>query len=132
MPKGYPNEKPAEIEATASLTPVDAYDPYAPRSVPLPPPLEPKLARVKLERNYVPAEGFKVIGHTKPEIKRKDSAGREVIIQEEEFFPGEPMPAKIAGTGFPGKLWAGTVIELPEAEAKNIVKQKIGVLEFAD
>lgn len=133
MPRGIPNPKPADIEpAIASLPPIDQYDAYAPRSIPQPEPEAPRLSRVKLERNYVPQNAFTVVGHLRPEIKRKDPAGNLVVTQKEEFIPNEPMPATIAGTGFPNKLWAGTVIDIAEAEAKNIVKQKIGVLEFAD
>lgn len=133
MPRGIPNPKPVEIEpAIAALPPIDQYDAYAPRSVPLPEPEGPKLARVKLDRNYVPINPYTVVGHLRPEIKRKDPAGNLVVTQTEEFIPGVEMPPKIAGTGFVGKLWAGTVIEIAEAEAKNIVRQKIGSLEFAD
>lgn len=133
MPRGIPNPKPVEIEpAIAALPPIDTYDAYVPRSFPQPEPEGPKMARVKLDRNYVPRGPYTVAGHTRPEIKRKDSAGREVIIQHEEFVPNEPMPAAIAGTGFVGKLWAGTVIEIAESEARDMVKQKIGSLEFAD
>lgn len=125
MPKGYPNPKP-------ELPPVEVYDAFSPRALPLPSQEGPRLARVRLERNYRPAGDYKVIGHTRPEIKRKDPTGNLVIFQREEFIPDEAMPAAIAGTGFADKLWAGTVIEVVEDEAKTIVKQKIGSLEFAD
>ena len=132
MPKGYPNPKPVEVApAVAALPPIDEFDAYSPRHVPEPEPAV-RLATVKLDRNYRPAGDYRVVGHNRPEIKRKDATGREVVIQTAEFIPDEPMPAAIAGTGFKDKLWAGTVIEVAEAEAKTIVKQKIGSLEFAD
>ena len=133
MPRGIPNPKPVEIApAVAALPPIDEFDAYSPRHVPEPEPEGPRLARVKLNRNYCPINAFTIVGHTRPEIKKKNPAGREEIFQTEEWIPGEMMPAAIAGTGFKNKVWAGTVIELPETEAKSIVKQKIGSLEFAD
>jgi hypothetical protein len=139
MPRGIPNAKQpgndiAAMEAAnlASLPPVDVYDPYSPRHVPEPEPEGPRMARVRLERNYCPINPFSIVGHTRPEIKKKNPAGREEIFQTEEWIPDQMMPPAIAGTGFKDKVWAGTVIELPESEAKTIVKQKIGSLEFAD
>lgn len=118
--------------AVPVLPPVEAYDPYAPRHVPEPEPEGPKMARVKLDRHYSPINAFSVVGHTRPEIKKKNAIGLDEIFQTEEWIAGEMMPPAIAGTGFKNKVWAGTVIELPETEAKTIVKQKIGSLEFAD
>lgn len=134
MPRGIPNKKPEDSTPPvdgAPLPPVETYDPYAPRHVPEPEPAV-RLARVKLDKHYSPANPFSIVGHTRPEIKKKNPAGREEIFQTEEWIAGEMMPAAIAGTGFKNKVWAGTVIELPEVEAKAIVKQKIGSLEFAD
>jgi hypothetical protein len=147
MPRGIPNKKPEDAlkptaeEVTAAAawlaggnpSPLQPYEPHPDRLQPAEPVAEaPKLARVKLDRNYRPLNPFEVVGHHQPEIKRKDSAGRDVTIQEAAFIEGAPMPSAIAGTGFPNKVWAGTVIELPETEARAIVKQKIGSLEFAD
>lgn len=91
-----------------------------------------KMIAMKLDRNYHPAGSFEVVGHTKPEIIRKNSAGVETIVSKEEWVPGEPMPATIAGTGFKDKFWAGTVLRLPVDEAKTVEKARIGVRSIED
>jgi hypothetical protein len=92
----------------------------------------PKMVAMKLERNYRPAgDTFEIVGHTRPEIKRKDPSGKEVVIQKEEWIAGEAMPSAIPGAGFANKIWAGTVISLPLDEAKTVQKNRIGVPELA-
>jgi hypothetical protein len=91
-----------------------------------------KMVPMKLERNYRPTGKFEIVGHTRPEIRKKSPSGKEVVIQAEEWVPGEAMPGAIPGAGFANKLWAGTVVKLPEDEAKAIQKARIGSLEFAD
>ena len=90
-----------------------------------------KMVRVLLDRHYHPGGEFEVIGHTRPEIRKKDSTGREVIIQTQEWIAGEAMPAPIPGAGFKDKIWAGTVINLTEDEAKTVQRARIGVVELA-
>ena len=93
----------------------------------------PKMIPMKLERNYRPgSENFTIVGHTKPEVRRKTAAGVEVVVEAEEFVKGEAMPAKYPGVGFANKFWAGTVLKLPEDEAKAIRKNGIGSVEIAD
>lgn len=87
---------------------------------------------MKLERNYRPAGEFEVVGWHKPEVKRKNAAGVEVIVEPAEFIKGERAPPTISGTGFSDKIWAGTVIRIGNAEAKNISRIGIAKLEFAD
>ena len=86
---------------------------------------------MKLERNYRPAGKFDVIGHTRPEVRKKDPSGKEVVIQTEEWIAGEKMPGVIPGAGFENKIWAGTVIGLPREEALNVQKARIGVPHLA-
>lgn len=91
-----------------------------------------KFIPMKLERNYRPVSDYTIVGHTKPEVRRKNAAGVEVVVEAEEFVKGEAMPAKYPGVGFANKFWAGTVLKLPEDEAKAIRKAGIGSVEIAD
>lgn len=91
-----------------------------------------KMIAMKLDRHYHPAGSFEVVGHTKPEVRRKNAAGVEVVVEAEEWIPDEPMPAAIAGTGFKDKFWAGTVLRLPVDEAKTVEKARIGVRSIED
>lgn len=108
-------------------------------------PPSPKMVSVLLSRNYRPAEDpdpakkgeflppvFEVVGYWKDEIKRKDPAGREIIVQKREFVPGEAKPPAQAGTGSPNKLLAGTVIKLRKDEAKAVRNAGIGTIEIDD
>ncbi len=79
---------------------------------------------VRLLKHYVPLGEFDVVGHHRPEVKVKDSAGRETIVQEAGFVEGEMTPAPYPGTGYPGKVWAGTVIKLPLDEARSLADGK--------
>lgn len=91
-----------------------------------------KFIPMKLERNYRPVSDYTIVGHTKPEVRRKTAAGVEVVVEAEEFVPGQAMPGKYPGVGFANKFWAGTVLKLPEDEAKAIRKAGIGSVEIAD
>lgn len=85
---------------------------------------------MKLERHYQPGGDYQVVGYHKPEVKRKDAAGREIVVSPEEFIEGEMAPPPYPGVGFDGKVWASTVIRLPEEEARRVQKQKIGIRDF--
>lgn len=85
----------------------------------------PKTVAMKLAKNYAPRGAFRVVGYQRPEIRAKDAAGREQIVQTAEFIDGEMTPAKFPGVGFESKIWAGTVIEVPEDEAKAMNKAGI-------
>ena len=92
-----------------------------------------KMIPMKLERNYRPQSAdYSIVGHTRPEVRRKNAAGVEVVVEAEEFVSGQPMPGKYPGVGFANKFWAGTVLKLPEDEAKAIRKAGIGSVEIAD
>lgn len=105
MPRGIPNERPEPAETGAMIA-------------------------MKLERNYQPSGAFELVGYHKPEVKRKDAAGREIVVSPEEFIEGEMAPPPYPGVGFDGKVWASTVIRLPEEEARRVQKQKIGIRDF--
>lgn len=91
-----------------------------------------KMIDMRLERHYRPGtDEFKVIGHTQPEIRKKDSTGREVVLQHEEWKAGEAMPGAIPGAGYKDKIWAGTVVSLPVEEAKAVQRARIGVPHLA-
>ena len=87
---------------------------------------------VALIRNYRPAGDYEVVGWHKPEVKRKNAAGVEIIVEPAEFIKGEKAPPVISGTGYEHKIWAGTVLKVGRNEAKNIVRIGIARLEFAD
>ncbi len=110
MPKGYPNPKPVE-------------QPEAP--VPL--------RAVKLLRNYRPMGNYEIVGWHKPAVEKKLPSGKVEEVEPSEFISGSMAPAPVAGAvGFANKIWANTVIRLPIDEAKTVVRQQIGALEFDD
>ena len=82
-----------------------------------------KAVAMELLKNYVPHNLMRVIGYKKEAVMRKDAAGRMIEVEPEAFIEGEMKPSVYPGTGFPNKVWAGTVIEVPEAEAK-VMRQK--------
>lgn len=92
---------------------------------------EPK-ETVVLIRHYRPAGDYEIVGWHKPEVRRKNAAGIEVVVEPAEFVKGERAPPAISGTGYADKIWAGTTIRLGRNEAKNIVRIGIARLEFAD
>lgn len=87
--------------------------------------IAPKLVKMQLTRNYVPRGPFTIVGYDRPEIKAKDAAGREHIVQTAAFIDGEMAPPIHPGVGFVGKVWASTVIEVPEDEARDMRRLKI-------
>jgi hypothetical protein len=107
----------------------------------------PKLTMVSvlLAKNYRPQEDidpadktkrlppvFEIVGYWKDEIKRKNPAGQEIIIQKREFVPDEARPPVQAGTGSDTKLLAGTVVKLRKSEAKYVRDNGIGTIELDD
>lgn len=80
---------------------------------------------VKLLKNYVPMDKYDVVGWHKPAVVRKDAGGRMVTVERAEFRTGEEAPPALAGTGYPGRVLAGTVIKLPIEEAKNVIAKHI-------
>lgn len=81
---------------------------------------------MELKRHYVPhTQPPIVVGHQRPEKKVKNSAGEMVVAIPSEFIPGEVFPAVFPGVGYANKVWAGTVISVPEAEARTMQRQGI-------
>lgn len=87
----------------------------------------PTIKSVKMEllKNYVPLNLLRIIGYKKEAVQRKNAAGQMITIEPEAFIEGEMKPSVYPGTGFPNKIWAGTVIEVPEPEAKRMRQLKI-------
>lgn len=104
MPKGVYERKPKEPDMS--------------------PPSE-KLFPVVLNKHYAPSGDFEIVGYLRPKVERKDAAGKMIMVEPEKFIEGEMHPAPYPGTGFPGKIWAGTTIKLPLDEAKKAVAKKI-------
>lgn len=86
-----------------------------------------KLVAMELKRHYVPQGEIKIVGHLRPAKVVKDAAGHEVEVAPETFIEGEMYPSVYGGVGFANKVWAGTVIEVPEDEAKTM--RKLGIAE---
>lgn len=105
MANAAPNEKPASNEPLVSMT---------------------------LLRHYVPMGDYAIVGHTRPAKKVKNAAGQMVEIEPEAWIEGEAMPPAQAGVGYPNKLWAGTTVRLPKAEAERAYKLKIAERGFND
>lgn len=97
-----------------------------------PEPAPAKMVTMKLERHCRPGGEFEIIGHMQPELRRKNAAGVMEIVRAEEFIKGEPAPPPLPGVGTTGKLWAGTIIALPEAEAKALKRAGIASFELVD
>lgn len=85
-----------------------------------------KTIAMELLKHYVPKKLVSVLGYNKPAILRKGNDGKMHEIEAAAFIDGEMKPAPYPGAGFPNKIWAGTIIEVPEAEAKEMRARKIG------
>jgi len=96
----------------------------------MPPKPDEKLVSIKLDRNYRPAGYYEVVGWHKEEVKRKNAAGQMVVVEPAEFIADQIKPPVVAGTGFANKVWAGTVLRVPETEARTIRKNGIGSVEI--
>jgi hypothetical protein len=80
---------------------------------------------VTLVKNYAPIGDFNIVGWHKPERVQKGPDGKMHVMEVAEFVEGEMAPAPFPGVGFPNKIWAKTVIELPLDEAKGLVAKRI-------
>jgi hypothetical protein len=108
MPKGIYERKPKETHMTETAAPQPS-----------------KMFPVTLNKNYCPAGAYEIVGYLKEAVKRKDAYGVERIVEPEEFIPGEMKPHEMPGVGFPDKIWAGTKVRLPLAEAKRLIAKQI-------
>jgi len=87
-----------------------------------------RLVAMELKRNYVPIGAVEIVGHTRP--ARKDHQG--AVVEKEAFITGEAFPPRHPGTGYPGKILAGTVIRVPESEARKLKTAGIADRGFDD
>lgn len=81
---------------------------------------KPKMVAMQLLRNYRPSGDFEIVGHMVPAVTRKDASGREYEVSKAAFVTGEMAPTPQAGVGTTGKIWAGTVIRVPQDEARTM------------
>ncbi len=84
-----------------------------------------KLFPVALTKNYAPVGHYEIVGYLRAKVEVKNALGKMELIEPEKFIEGEMHPAPYPGTGYPGKIWAGTTIRLPIEEAKKVVAGKI-------
>jgi hypothetical protein len=87
----------------------------------------PKMVAMELKRNYVPLKLGRIVGYQKEARIVRNAAGENKEVEPAEFIEGEMFPPVFAGVGFERKIWAGTVIEVPEDEAKTM--RKLGIAE---
>ncbi len=85
-----------------------------------------KTVKMELKRHYVPHKLISIVGHQRPERKVKNAAGEMVVATEAKFIDGVMYPPVFAGVGYDNKIWAGTVIEVPEDEGKTMRQKGIG------
>ena len=85
----------------------------------------PKQIDMLLKRNYAPKDLIRIVGYVDPARTVKDAGGRVIRVNEERFVEGEMKPSQYPGVGFENKIWAGTVITVPEDEAKAMRQKGI-------
>lgn len=85
-----------------------------------------KAVKMELKRHYVPHKLISIVGYQRPAKVVKNAAGEMKEVEPAKFIEGEVYPAIFPGVGFENKIWAGTVIEVPEDEAKTMRQKSIG------
>lgn len=86
-----------------------------------------KTLMMELKRHYVPHNLVAIVGYQRPARFVKNAAGDMKEIEPAAFIDGKVFPPIFEGVGYPNKIWAGTVIEVPEEEAR-VMRQK-GIAE---
>ena len=86
-----------------------------------------KMVKMELKRNYVPLKPYTIIGYERPARFVKNAAGEMKEAEPAAFVEGVSFPPLFPGVGYDGKIWAKTIIEVPEAEAK--VMRSKGIAE---
>lgn len=86
-----------------------------------------KTVKMELKRHYVPRKLVSIVGYERPARFVKNAAGETKEVEPAKFIEGEMFPPIFAGVGYDNKIWAKTVIEVPEDEAK-VMRQK-GIAE---
>lgn len=79
-----------------------------------------KTQMMELKRHYVPHNLVSVVGYQRPARFVKNAAGEQKEVEPAKFIEGEVYPSIFPGVGYDNKIWAGTVIEVPDAEAKDM------------
>lgn len=79
-----------------------------------------KLKAMELKRHYRPLGAFELVGHTKPEVTKKNPAGVMEVVSPAKFIDGEMAPPPVPGVVHAHKIWAGTTIRVPVDEAKTM------------
>lgn len=92
----------------------------------------PKMVAMELKRHYRPMGEHEIIGHLRPAKTVKNAAGEEIEVHAAKFIDGEMFPSVYGGVGFADKIWAGTTIRVPEAEAKVMRDKGIAERGFND
>ncbi|HEX9595283.1 MAG TPA: hypothetical protein VF982_00255 [Anaerolineales bacterium] len=122
QPSASPISTPTEVEPVS----MDALNTPTPETAPAadfelyPDVPAPKMVAMELLRNYRPAGDFDIVGHMVPAVTRKDASGREYEMEKARFVEGEGAPPPISGVGTIGKIWAGTIIRVPQDEARTM------------
>lgn len=128
MPRGVYQRKKEGAEAPSVFSTPERIEPVAnaaldQNTAPAPAPV--KTIKMELLRNYVPRKLISIVGYLRPEKKVKSAGGQITVVQNEEWIAGEMRPHELSGVGFPNKIWAGTVIEVPEDEGRTMRANKI-------
>lgn len=85
----------------------------------------PGVIKMLLRRHYHPRGEYRIVGYDRPERVAKDAGGREFVVEPATFVEGEMKPPRFHGVGTTGKIWAETVVELPEDEARDLRRRGI-------
>lgn len=86
-----------------------------------------KTVKMELKRNYVPHNLISIVGYERPARFVKNAAGEMKEAEPAAFIDGEIYPPIFQGVGYANKIWAKTVIEVPEDEAKTM--KRLGIAE---
>ena len=86
-----------------------------------------KTVKMELKRHYVPHKPISIARYERPGRSVTNPAGETKEVEPAKFIEGEMFPPIFAGVGYDNKIWAKTVIEVPEDEAK-VMRQR-GIAE---
>lgn len=86
-----------------------------------------KTVKMELKRHYVPHKLISIVGYERPARFVKNAAGEMKEAEPAAFIEGEMFPPIFAGVGYENKIWAKTVIEVPEEEGKTM--RRLGIAE---
>jgi hypothetical protein len=124
MPRGVYERTPKEDKMPSNEAPQVAAVSIEKQPEKLFPVLLTKNYAVSTDKDGAPTFKFEIVGYLKDAVKRKNAAGTWKIVEPEEFIKGEMKPHSSPGVGFANKIWAGTTLKLPVAEAKRLIGLK--------